>query len=164
MMPQPKTPPKPLATIMEDNETVVTPKSKKPRKSLKFKGALTTPKKSISKISQPTQSMVFGKRDIMAEMTVLYEFLTRGIDAEDISFLRRSYEAMLADDTQGYWLNDTHWVDHPDILSYANTALSYIIAYCVALFTYSYRCSIRDMNICFYKHTVFIQTPHAPFF
>jgi histone-lysine N-methyltransferase SETD1 len=142
MMSQPKTPPKPLATIMEDNEAI-TPKSKKPRKSLKFEGGLMTPKKSISKVSQPTQSVVFGKRDIMAEMTVLYEFLTRGIDAEDISYLRRSYEAMLADDTQGYWLNDTHWVDHPDILSYANTTLSYVIACCVySIFIYSYRCSV----------------------
>ncbi|XP_069684013.1 histone-lysine N-methyltransferase SETD1 [Periplaneta americana] len=113
MMPQPKTPPKPLATIMEDNDTIITPKSKKPRKSLKFEGVLTTPKKSIPKVTPPTQPVVFAKRDIMAEMTVLYEFLTRGIDAEDINYLRRSYEAMLADDSQGYWLNDTHWVDHP---------------------------------------------------
>lgn len=112
MMQQPKTPPKPLSTIIEDNETVVTPKLKKPRKSLKFEDALTL-KKSVSKISQPAQPVVFSKRDIMAEMTVLYEFLTRGIDAEDISYLKKSYEAMLADDTQGYWLNDTHWVDHP---------------------------------------------------
>lgn len=156
VMPQPKTPPKPLATIMEDNETMVTPKSKKPRKSLKYEGALTTSKKSMSKVSQPARSMVFGKRDIMAEMTVLYEFLTRGIDAEDISYLRRSYEAMLADDTQGYWLNDTHWVDHPDILSYANTVLSFITACCVySVFAYSYSCSVRDMNTCFCKHTVF---------
>ena len=36
-----------------------------------------------------------------------------GIDLEDIELLKRSYESMLADDTQSYWLNDTHWVDHP---------------------------------------------------
>ena len=30
-----------------------------------------------------------------------------------MEYLRRSYEALLADDSQGYWLNDTHWVDHP---------------------------------------------------
>ena len=71
----------------------------------------------------PVQPVVFAKRDIVAEMTVLYEFLTRGIDAEDINYLRRSYEAMLADDTQGYWLNDTHWVDHPDILLCAYTVI-----------------------------------------
>lgn len=52
------------------------------------------------------------------EMNTLYRFLTRGIDAEDIEFLKRSYHALLAADEQGYWLNDTHWVDHPDILYY----------------------------------------------
>lgn len=49
----------------------------------------------------------------MAEMQVMYEFLTRGIDREDVQYLRRAYEALLAQDAQGYWLNDTHWVDHP---------------------------------------------------
>lgn len=58
-------------------------------------------------------SVTYKERDLMSEMAVLYEFLTRGIDAEDVEYLRRSYEALLADDTQGYWLNDTHWVDHP---------------------------------------------------
>lgn len=153
MMPQPKTPPQPLATIMEDNETMITPKSKKPRKSLKFEGALMTPKKSISKVSKPTHSMIFGKRDIMAEMTVLYEFLTRGIDAEDISYLRRSYEAMLADDTQGYWLNDTHWVDHPDILSYANCMLC---LFCIRLF-------IQMFSKGFEYMLLFIQLSPVPF-
>lgn len=43
----------------------------------------------------------------------MYEFLTRGIDREDVEYLRRAYEALLAEDAQGYWLNDTHWVDHP---------------------------------------------------
>lgn len=56
---------------------------------------------------------VYKERDLIAEMNILYEFLTKGIDAEDIEYLRRSYEELLADDNQGYWLNDTHWVDHP---------------------------------------------------
>lgn len=55
----------------------------------------------------------FKARDIMAEMQVMYEFLTRGIDREDVQYLRLAYEALLAQDAQGYWLNDTHWVDHP---------------------------------------------------
>lgn len=63
---------------------------------------------------QVPQSLVtYKERDLMSEMAVLYEFLTRGIDMEDVEYLRRSYEALLADDSQGYWLNDTHWVDHP---------------------------------------------------
>ncbi|XP_034176391.2 SET domain containing 1 [Osmia lignaria lignaria] len=63
------------------------------------------------KVEEPT--VTYKERDLMSEMAILYEFLTRGIDAEDVEYLRRSYEALLADDTQGYWLNDTHWVDHP---------------------------------------------------
>lgn len=63
------------------------------------------------KIQEPT--VTYKERDLMSEMAILYEFLTRGIDAEDVEYLRQSYEALLADDSQGYWLNDTHWVDHP---------------------------------------------------
>lgn len=54
----------------------------------------------------------YKERDIVEEMGVLYEFLTKGIDREDIGYLKEAYEALLADDTIGYWLNDTHWVDH----------------------------------------------------
>lgn len=57
-------------------------------------------------------NLKFKERDVIAEMGNLYEFLTKGIDQEDINYLRTSYEAMLADDNIGYWLNDTHWVDH----------------------------------------------------
>lgn len=56
---------------------------------------------------------IYKERDLMAEMEILYEFLTKGIDHEDVEYLRRSYEGLLADDAQSYWLNDTHWVDHP---------------------------------------------------
>lgn len=41
------------------------------------------------------------ERDMVAEMAVLYEFLTKGIDQEDIDYMRQSYEAMLADDSIG---------------------------------------------------------------
>ncbi|KAF7283644.1 hypothetical protein GWI33_023282 [Rhynchophorus ferrugineus] len=51
-------------------------------------------------------------RDEMSEYLVLFEFLTKGIDKEDIEYIKRSYEELLADDSMGYWLNDTHWVDH----------------------------------------------------
>jgi hypothetical protein len=48
---------------------------------------------------------------------------------------------MLADDTQGYWLKDTHWVDHPDILSYVNTISC---MYCLFfIFIYLYVSLIR---------------------
>ncbi|XP_053617378.1 histone-lysine N-methyltransferase SETD1 isoform X2 [Plodia interpunctella] len=69
---------------------------------------------SSSAAPAPAHSrVVFKPRDIMSEMQVMYEFLTRGIDREDVEFLRRAYESLLAEDAQGYWLNDTHWVEHP---------------------------------------------------
>ena len=75
---------------------------------------------------------------MMEEMSYFYEFLAKGIDAEDISYFHKSYETLLSQDalqvpsiidflfsnrvsnqlcfffvqTQGYWLNDTHWVDY----------------------------------------------------
>uniref|UniRef100_T1INR7 [histone H3]-lysine(4) N-trimethyltransferase n=1 Tax=Strigamia maritima TaxID=126957 RepID=T1INR7_STRMM len=49
------------------------------------------------------------KRDLLAEMNILYEFLRSGIDSEDVNYLKRSYDKMLQDDAHGYWLNDTHW-------------------------------------------------------
>ena len=61
----------------------------------------------------PSPLPVFKKRDLMAEMNILYEFLKTGIDGEDVSYLKRSYEAMLQEDNQIWWLNDIHWVEHP---------------------------------------------------
>lgn len=46
------------------------------------------------------------------KMLVMYEFLTKGIDAEDIEYMRRSYEYLLQDDANSCWLNATHWKDH----------------------------------------------------
>ncbi|XP_058447865.1 histone-lysine N-methyltransferase SETD1 [Malaya genurostris] len=54
----------------------------------------------------------YRERDIRSEMAVLYDFLTRGIDGEDVQYIKQSYELLLSDDTNNYWLNATHWVDH----------------------------------------------------
>ncbi|GIY75269.1 histone-lysine N-methyltransferase SETD1B-A, partial [Caerostris extrusa] len=55
----------------------------------------------------------FEKRSVIDEMNILYEFLKNGLDQEDIAYLQKSYDALLQDDAQGFWLNDTHWVDYP---------------------------------------------------
>lgn len=47
---------------------------------------------------------MFKPREASDEMMVLYEFLTRGIDAEDIQYVRRCYEMHLQEDTYGYVL------------------------------------------------------------
>ena len=60
------------------------------------------------------------------QFQVKYDFLIRGIDGEDISFLKRSYEELLQsvsensrvvnDERLSYWLNGTHWVNHSHTL------------------------------------------------
>jgi len=63
------------------------------------------------KIEEP--KITFPKREVHAEMEVLYEFLHNGIDAEDIGYLKRSYDRLLQEETDLRWINDIHWVDHP---------------------------------------------------
>ncbi|XP_046387049.1 histone-lysine N-methyltransferase SETD1B-A [Ischnura elegans] len=87
----------------------LTPRGKKAKAWNDWYGPVKEEEPIKPKVVQPD----FKERDIMSEMAILYEFLTKGIDSEDIRFLKLSYEMMLSDDSQGYWLNDTHWVDHP---------------------------------------------------
>lgn len=45
---------------------------------------------------------------------VFFDIYNRGIDEEDIAYLKRTYdEFMLSEDPMFYWLNDILWVDHP---------------------------------------------------
>lgn len=44
---------------------------------------------------------LFKARDATDELMVLYEFLTKGIDFEDIEYIRKSYEIHLQEDTYG---------------------------------------------------------------
>ncbi|EDS42467.1 conserved hypothetical protein [Culex quinquefasciatus] len=41
----------------------------------------------------------YHERDIRTQMSMLYNFLTRGFDAEDVQYIHQSYELMLGDDT-----------------------------------------------------------------
>lgn len=90
------------------------PRPRKPKHSRKFQELqnLYNYNDEIQRSSQPVHDVKFSERDMVSEMNVLYEFLTKGIDTEDIKYLRQSYDTLLADDSMGYWLNDTHWVDH----------------------------------------------------
>lgn len=57
---------------------------------------------------------------LVIELLVYCLCVVLGIDNEDIQYMKISYEAMLADDALGYWLNDTHWVDHCSTDLYSN--------------------------------------------
>ncbi|XP_070851942.1 histone-lysine N-methyltransferase SETD1-like [Drosophila suzukii] len=55
---------------------------------------------------------MYKARDQNEEMVILYTFLTKGIDAEDINFIKMSYSDHLQKEPYAMFLNNTHWVDH----------------------------------------------------
>lgn len=71
---------------------------------------------NVQKRDNQVKTKYFNRRDMVQEATVLFEFLTKGIDLEDINYLKQSYDSLLTNDNVHYWLNETHWVTHPDIL------------------------------------------------
>jgi histone-lysine N-methyltransferase SETD1 len=64
---------------------------------------------------QAKKAKRFTRRSFMDETGALFLFVTDGLDTEDMKYMERCYNAMLAsDELAGYeWLNKTHWVDHP---------------------------------------------------
>ncbi|KAL3212465.1 hypothetical protein MRX96_035961 [Rhipicephalus microplus] len=67
------------------------------------------PVKTKSEEKEEDERRVYLRPAHVEEMNILYEFLRTGVDLEDVQYLKRSYDAMLQDEVQGYWLNDTHW-------------------------------------------------------
>ncbi|XP_017078628.2 histone-lysine N-methyltransferase SETD1 [Drosophila eugracilis] len=55
---------------------------------------------------------IFKTRNQNEEMVILYTFLTKGIDAEDIKFIKMSYSEHLQKEPYAMFLNNTHWIDH----------------------------------------------------
>uniref|UniRef100_A0A670YN86 SET domain containing 1A, histone lysine methyltransferase n=1 Tax=Pseudonaja textilis TaxID=8673 RepID=A0A670YN86_PSETE len=64
----------------------------------------------------PTQPPVFETRSEFEQMTILYDIWNSGLDFEDMKYLRLMYERLLHEDNSTDWLNDTHWVQHTNIL------------------------------------------------
>ena len=66
-----------------------------------------------SLLPPPKPKPKFKPRILKEEIDIAYDFLIKGIDLEDLEYLRQRYEELLSDDRpQTFWLNDTHWVDH----------------------------------------------------
>ncbi|XP_026075975.1 histone-lysine N-methyltransferase SETD1B-A-like isoform X3 [Carassius auratus] len=65
-----------------------------------------------SPVSSPAHTS-FLPRSEFEEMTILYDIWNFGIDEEDISYLKITYDKMLQQDNGNDWLNDTLWVHHP---------------------------------------------------
>lgn len=82
-------------------------------KKAEKEAALAAAAEAKKRASQPfVPEERYAERELNDEVGLLYEFLTKGIDAEDIEYLRQSYEYMLQDDANNYWLNATHWMEH----------------------------------------------------
>lgn len=48
------------------------------------------------------------------ETELLHEYLRKGLDAEDMAYLKRQYDELVQEDyPRTYWVNETHWVNHP---------------------------------------------------
>lgn len=134
--------------VRDASPTFVIPRSPPkvmPRRKTKLKRRRRTSRSSVYKetfiedVEQTpsiTQSeSLFEKRSVIDELNILYEFLKTSIDYEDTVYLQKGYDMMLQEDIQGAWLNSTHWVDHPHILSF-----SFVI---VNLITFYYKITIK---------------------
>ncbi|XP_023034537.2 histone-lysine N-methyltransferase SETD1-like [Drosophila willistoni] len=71
---------------------------------------------SLAELARQTPNFVpyemFNPRDQNEEMVILYTFLTKGIDSEDIKYIKMSYMDHLQKEPYAMFLNNTHWVDH----------------------------------------------------
>lgn len=73
------------------------------------------PRQATSRV--PDIRHTFDPRSEFEQMTTLYDIWNAGLDLEDMRLLKSTYEKLLQDDHNTDWLNDTHWVPHPNILS-----------------------------------------------
>ncbi|KAH8266442.1 hypothetical protein KR026_003644 [Drosophila bipectinata] len=97
-------------------DTIRTQKKKKDSVPLSSKNKLVSSKKALAELARQTINFVpydmYGARDQNEEMVILYTFLTKGIDAEDIRYINMSYSEHLQKEPYAMFLNNTHWVDH----------------------------------------------------
>ena len=114
--------------IPEALEFVEVEETKKPKKKAskaKGHGRKLADVTNLSRGSRELASLLptivekpsFTPRPMQQEMAITYEFLFKGIDQEDVTYLQQRYEELLQDDSmQTYWLHDTHWVEHTHTL------------------------------------------------
>ncbi|XP_055308934.1 histone-lysine N-methyltransferase SETD1 [Sitodiplosis mosellana] len=87
-------------------------KSKKAKTTTVIDVEKTLQKQEGKNMSSYLPREIYNDRNPREQVMLLYEFLTNGIDAEDIAYIRRSYEFLLQDDTNNSWLNATHFMEH----------------------------------------------------
>ena len=109
----------------EEKEKEKEAKKKKKEKEKKEKKSRLKDLTNLNKVNRelanllppptiPKPKVEFKPRTLQEEMAITYDCLINGIDDEDCAYLKSRYDELLQEDNvQTYWLNDTHWVDHP---------------------------------------------------
>lgn len=68
----------------------------------------------INLLPPPKPIKKFPPRKMEEERLVFFDMYSKGIDDEDIRYMKKTYDHLLeSDDPMGYWVNDILWVDHP---------------------------------------------------
>ena len=68
--------------------------------------------KSLYKAPTAAPAFKFSERSHEEEFAILYRFLTKGVNIEDIKYFKMAYQAMLEKIEYSRLVNRTHWVDH----------------------------------------------------
>lgn len=110
----------------EDDATAVEEVRKSERLFLQEAGVASQQQRRRPKAAPeaplPAAALInFSQRSEFEQMTILYDIWNSGLDGEDLTLLRQTYEKLLQDNQSSDWLNDTHWVGHTDILHWQKT-------------------------------------------
>ncbi|EDV98549.1 histone-lysine N-methyltransferase SETD1 [Drosophila grimshawi] len=81
-------------------------------KKMKIESLKDTRSELVRQTSNFIPCEMFNTRDQNEEMVILYTFLTKGIDLEDIKYIKTSYIEHLQKEPYAMFLNNTHWVNH----------------------------------------------------
>lgn len=100
-----------------DTEDEVVEELRKSERLFLQEAGLTTTHRWPKPVPAPEPpALKYDNRSEFEEMTILYDIWNSGLDGEDLMLLKRTYEKLLQNDHTSDWLNDTHWVNHTDIL------------------------------------------------
>ena len=107
---RPRTPPS--KSVLKPQQHQPAPAAKKPEKPEKLKAK----PKPLPAPMPVAPKRTFKERSNAEEFDIVYKFLTKGIDLEDIKYFKVAYNLMLeqqdAPNNMSKMLNYTHWVDH----------------------------------------------------
>lgn len=93
--------------------------TKKKKKRVKDNTLTDITNKSVNELEAETVKPIvkpkiqFQPRGYQEEKQLFFDIYNKGIDQEDINYLKRTYETLLQSEDPMYdWLNDIFWVDH----------------------------------------------------